>query len=94
MNHRKQLQGDRSGAEFASLHSVLNATGGQAKVEELYRLLNAEEAAHFLGLSQSQVRHMTCRNEIPCVQLSANRVGYQLIGLIDWLRRRKRPMTA
>jgi predicted DNA-binding transcriptional regulator AlpA len=72
--------------ELGTLRSVLVATAGQAKVEELYRLLNAEQAAHFLGLSESQVRHMTCRSELPCVQLSANRVGYQLIDLIDWLR--------
>jgi predicted DNA-binding transcriptional regulator AlpA len=90
MNRRAQIYGDKT-TELGTLRSVLIATGGQAKIEELYRLLNAEQAARFLGLSESQVRHMTCRNELPCVQLSANRVGYQLIELIDWLRIRKRP---
>ncbi len=94
MNHRKQQGSDSRAAELGTLRSVLTATGGQAKIEELYRLLNAEEAAHFLGLSESQVRHMTCRSELPCVQLSPNRVGYQLIDLIDWLRARKRPTAA
>ena|SRR5271168_3054234 len=93
MNRRTQIRGD-SPAELGTLRSVLIATGGQAKIEELYRLLNAEQAARFLGLSESQVRHMTCRSELPCVQLSPNRIGYQLIDLIDWLRARKRPTAA
>ena len=93
MNRRTVIRSDKQ-AELGTLRSVLLDTGGQAKIEELYRLLNAEQAAHFLGLSESQVRHMTCRKELPCVQLSPNRVGYQLIDLIDWLRARKRPTAA
>jgi hypothetical protein len=93
MNRRTLIRSDKQ-AELGTLSSVLLDTGGQAKIEELYRLLNPEQAARFLGLSESQVRHMTCRNELPCVQLSPNRVGYQLIDLIDWLRARKRPTAA
>jgi hypothetical protein len=47
----------------------------KAKIEELYPLLNAEQVARFLGVSESQVRHMTCRSELAWVQLSPNRIA-------------------
>ena len=55
----------RSGA----LRSVLYATGGQANVAELYRVMRAREAAHFLGSRVSRRPHMTYRSELPHVQL-------------------------
>ena len=78
-------------AEPAALREVLIATGGEAKIEELYRPMNAKEAARFLGLSESQLRHMTYRREVPSVQLSSNRVAYLPIDLIEWLTARRRP---
>jgi predicted DNA-binding transcriptional regulator AlpA len=83
-----------SGGELAALREVLVATSGEAKIEELYRSLNAREAARFLGISESQLRHMTYRREVPSVQLSPNRVAYLPIDLIEWLRARRRPVRA
>ena len=50
---------EASGETARVLRSVLRATGGNAKVEELYRLLTAEEAAHFLALAEATVRDKT-----------------------------------
>jgi excisionase family DNA binding protein len=74
-----------------SLRSVLHATGGHAKVEELYRLLNAEEAARFLGLAESTVRDMTYRRELPHTKIGLRGVRYRLIDLIAWSDRRSNP---
>jgi predicted DNA-binding transcriptional regulator AlpA len=85
---------DGRGGELGTLSEVLIATGDKANIEELYRPLSAREAARFLGLSESQLRHMTSRREVPSVQLSANRVAYLPIDLIEWLRARRRPTRA
>jgi len=91
---RPNGKSDRDGraGELSALREVLIATSGEAKIEELYRPLNAREAAGFLGLSESQLRHMSCRREVPSVQLSPKRVAYLPIDLIEWLRARRRPV--
>jgi predicted DNA-binding transcriptional regulator AlpA len=70
--------------DLGALRSVLTATGGEARIEEVYRVLGAEEAARFLGVSESQVRHLTCRRELPCIKTGKRGVGYRLIDLINW----------
>jgi predicted DNA-binding transcriptional regulator AlpA len=84
MSGRGSSKRDAHPGELAALRSVLIATGGQAKLEELYRVLNADEAARFLGVSESQVRHLTCRRELPCIKTGKRGVGYRLIDLIEW----------
>jgi excisionase family DNA binding protein len=83
---KRRRQDGRNGktGELRELRSVLIATGGQAKVEELYRVLVAEEAARFLGISESQVRDLTSRRELPCIKTGKRGVGYRLIDLIEW----------
>ena len=51
-----------------ALRLVLNATGGNAKVRELYQLLTTTQAAEFLGVSLSYIQHATGRGEVPCVR--------------------------
>ncbi len=80
-----------NGETIRALRSVLHATGGGAKVEELYWVMRAEEAARFLGLAEPTVRDMTYRHELPHVKLGARAVGYQLIDLIEWLKARRQP---
>ena len=75
---------EANAATSAALRSVLRATGGNAKVEELYRLMSAEEAAHFLGLAEPTVRDMTYRHELPHVKVGARGVRYRLLDLIAW----------
>jgi hypothetical protein len=70
--------------DLGALRSVLTASGGEAKIEELYRILGAEEAARSLCVSESQVRHLTCRRELPCLKTGKGGVGYRLIDLINW----------
>ena len=75
---------ETNGATISALRSVLHATGGNAKVEELYRLMPAEEAAYFLGLAEPTVRDMTYRHEIPHVKVGVRGVRYRLLDLIAW----------
>ncbi len=86
----------RSGADANNvrvLRSVLIATGGQAKLEELYRLMGAEEAAHFLGLALQTVRNMTARGELPIIRTGKRGVGYRVVDLIAWQNERSRPVA-
>jgi predicted DNA-binding transcriptional regulator AlpA len=75
-----------------ALRAVLRETGGQAKVEEVYRLLNAKEAAHFLSMAESTVRNMTYLHEIPCVKIGRRGVRYQKLQLILWIKAREQPV--
>ncbi len=43
-----------------------------------------EVAARFLGISDSQVRHLTCRRELPSIKTGKVGMGYRLIDLIEW----------
>jgi excisionase family DNA binding protein len=80
----------RSG-ELAALRSVLLATGGQAKLLELYRILSVEETADFLGLARQTVRNMATRGELPYIKTGKRCRGYRLIDLIAWQDERSRP---
>jgi excisionase family DNA binding protein len=86
------LKYDRNKQNFewrdAALTAVLRATGGEAKVLELYKLLTAEQAAEFLGLAEPTVRDMTYRHELPCVKIGKRGVRYRVIDLIGWTDRR------
>jgi predicted DNA-binding transcriptional regulator AlpA len=77
--------------ELHELRTVLRETGGQAKVDELYRMLDAEEVAHFLKLSVATVYDMFYRNELPCTQVTKRAVRVSQIALIHWCAERKRP---
>jgi excisionase family DNA binding protein len=54
-------------------------------LEECGRVLKAEEAARFLGLDVSTVRHLTCRGELTYIRTGKRGVAYQLTDLIEWL---------
>ena len=77
--------------DLRALPLVLRETGGHAKVEEVFRLLNAKEAAHFLGLSESTVRNMTYLHELPHVKFDGRAVRYQMLQLIRWIETQARP---
>jgi excisionase family DNA binding protein len=87
----KRLKNPSGGGagEERTLRAVLRETGGHAKVEELLRLLNAKEAAHFLGLSESTVRNMTYLHQLPHVKFDGRAVRYQMLQLIRWIEARK-----
>jgi excisionase family DNA binding protein len=68
-----------------------HATGGKAKLLELYRVLSAKEAAEFLGFTQQTVRNMTSRHELPCVKNRNHAIGYRVIDLIEWLEAQRVP---
>jgi excisionase family DNA binding protein len=64
-------------------------TMSDVKVE---KLLNAEEAAQFLGLKTSTVRRMTYARELPCVHPTGRRaVRYKVSDLEALLRMRSQP---
>ncbi|MFZ0889608.1 MAG: helix-turn-helix domain-containing protein [Candidatus Binataceae bacterium] len=70
---------------------MLNATGGAAKVRELYELLTAAEAAEFLHVSLSYAQHATKRHELPCIKIGERDRRYRVIDLIAWQERRREP---
>lgn len=59
---------------------------------KMERLLNAEEAANFLGLKLSTIRRLTYAKELPVVRPTGKRaVRYRLRDLEDLLRMRTQP---
>ena len=59
---------------------------------DVEKLLNAEEAAAFLGLKVSTIRRLTYTREIPCVHPTGRRaVRYKLSDLEALLRTRSQP---
>jgi excisionase family DNA binding protein len=84
---------DTGAAAVRTLRSVVAATGGNAKLLELYRVMPAEEAAAFLGIALQTVRNMTARHELPCIKTGKRGVGYRVIDLIQWQERRLQPAS-
>ena len=93
MNTRTRRKTIAEADSLRAVRDVLRATGGAAKVEELYRLLTAEEAAGFLGMSLNTVRHMTSRGELPVIRTGKRGVGYRLADLIAWQDSRREAMA-
>jgi excisionase family DNA binding protein len=75
--------------DMGTLRSVLVATGGQAKLRELYQILSPAEAAEFLGLALQTVRNMTSRGELLGIRHGKKVIGYRLIDLIAWQEAQK-----
>jgi excisionase family DNA binding protein len=94
MKRSGNTQSDGSTGDTGTLRSVLVATGGQAKLRELYQVLSPAEAAEFLGFALQTVRNMTSRRELPCIRHGKKVVGYRLIDLIAWLDMHKQPAVA
>jgi excisionase family DNA binding protein len=82
---------DQRAAAVRTLRSVLVASGGNAKLLELYRIMPAEEAAMFLGVALQTVRNMTARRELPCIKTGKRGVGYRVLDLIEWQNARLQP---
>lgn len=93
MNTRIRRKTIAEADSLRAVRDVLHATGGAAKVEELYRLLTAEEAAEFLGLALQTVRNMTARHELPVIRTGKRGVGYRLADLIAWQDSRREAMA-
>jgi excisionase family DNA binding protein len=77
-----------------ALRAAERIMGRPVTLEECGRVLKAEEAAHFLGLDVSTVRHMTCRGELTHIKTGKRGVVYQLTDLIEWLEARRVPARA
>jgi len=76
---------------LAAFKGALSATGGQAKVRELFQLLTAEEAADFLALDLGTVRNLTYRRELPFVKIGRRGVRYRVVDLLAWQESRSYP---
>ncbi len=76
---------------LAAFKEALLATGGQAKVLELYQLLTAEEAADFLALDLGTVRNLTYRRELPFVKIGPRGVRYRVLDILAWQEARSYP---
>lgn len=88
---RPESKTDEARVRVAALKGALLATGGQAKVRELYQLLTAEEAAEFLGTTTGTIRWMTSTRQLPCVKTGSRGVRYLLLDLVAWIEARRRP---
>jgi hypothetical protein len=91
MTGASSRRSEANGATVRAMRSVLQATGGNAKLLEMYRVLSAEETADFLGLALQTVRNMTARHELPCIKTGKRGVGYRVIDLIRWQESRLYP---
>jgi hypothetical protein len=88
-SRRAKREGETT--QLGALRGILNATGGSAKVRELYQLLTAAQAADFLGVSLSYIQHATGRGEVPCVRIGKGDPRYRVIDLISWQELRLDP---
>lgn len=88
MSDWRRVRREGEAAQLGALRGVLSATGGGAKVRELYQLLTAAEAAEFLGVSLSYIQHSTGRGELPCVRIGKGDPRYRVIDLISWQEQR------
>ena len=62
-------------------------------MDNLDQLLNAEQAARFLGLKISTIRRMTYARQLPCVRPTGKRcVRFRVKDLEALLRMRSQPM--
>ncbi len=62
-------------------------------MDDLDRLLTAEEAGKFLGLKTSTIRRLTYTRELPCVRPTGRRaVRYRLCDLKALMQMRSQPM--
>jgi excisionase family DNA binding protein len=76
-------RGAANAATIRALRSVLQATGGHAKVRELIQQPTAAEAAELLGVSLSYVQHATGRGELPCIRIGKGDPRYRMIELLS-----------
>jgi excisionase family DNA binding protein len=88
MNNSRRSRRENGSEQRDALRLVLNATGGNAKVRELYQLLTTIQAAEFLGVSLSYIQHATGRGEVPCVRIGKGDPRYRIIDLISWQEQR------
>ncbi|MFQ6031099.1 MAG: helix-turn-helix domain-containing protein [Dehalococcoidia bacterium] len=91
MNRKAEVVREAQATRVAALKAALQATGGQAKVWELFQLLTSEEAADFLALDLGTVRNLTYRKGLPCVKVGRRGVRYQVLELLAWIEDRHRP---
>ncbi len=88
MGDSRRAKREVEAAQLGALRGILTASGGGAKVRELYQLLTASQAAEFLGVSLSYVQHATGRGEVPCVRIGKGDPRYRVIDLISWQEER------
>jgi excisionase family DNA binding protein len=81
---QKKKRGEPRAATVRVLRSVLQATGGNARIEQFDRVMKAEEAAAFLGVATDTLRDLTYRHEVPFVRTGKRGVGYRVVDLIQW----------
>jgi excisionase family DNA binding protein len=80
-----------NGTKAQALRAAERIMGRPVTVKELAGAFKANEAAEFLGLDISTVRHMTSRGELPHIKTGKRGVAYQLTDLIEWLEARRVP---
>lgn len=49
------------------------------------RLLNVDELAQYLGMTDRSIRHMVYRRQIPFVRLGAKRLRFDLAEINAWI---------
>jgi excisionase family DNA binding protein len=83
-----------NGAKARALRSAERIMGREVTLEELGRVLKAEEAAQFLGVDISTIRHMSSRGELAHIKTGKRGVGYRIDDLIEWQEARRVPASA
>jgi len=88
---RQQAKQDGRAGELAALRSAVSEMGGQAALDDLYRQMDIDEAARFLGTTKGQLYNLTARRAIPFIPWGKRGIRFRRIDLIAWQEDRRRP---
>ena len=53
------------------------------------KLLTVDEVAHMLGMTESAVRHLVYRRQIPHVKVGPKTLRFDPVEIADWLAERR-----
>jgi len=84
-------RGGDGAALTTALLAVLRAPNSEGQIRELWGLLKAEQAAEFLAIDLSTLRHLTCRGELPVIRTGKRGVAYRMLDLVEWSEARRSP---
>lgn len=68
---------------LSDIHKLTLEIGAQKAPKQM---LNSKEAAEYLSMSISTLRHLTSQNILPCYKPNGKLVYYDRSMLLDWMR--------
>jgi excisionase family DNA binding protein len=84
MKRVRTMRQTSNGTKPGALRDAERILGRPVTLEEATRVLKAKEAARYLGVDESTIRHMSSRGELAKIKTGSRGVGYRLLDLIEW----------